>query len=207
MVFEELRKRIHEGIFKPAECLTEVALAAEFGVSRSTIKKALMKLESENLVIMEENKRASVRFFTLDEAIEYLELRELLDCFILRRTIPLLKRSDLSEMKQALDGMKEALSIPDVTKCSANNGRFYDVIYRSCPNHPAVDMVRVIRNQLRRFNIKTVFIPGRGDASLAEHRGILDAIQKQDADLAEKLMHEHMVNLRSVLRKNYQLLF
>ncbi len=205
-VFEELRRRIHDGVFKPSECLTEVTLAEEFGVSRSTIKKALMKLESENLVIMEDNKRAFVRFFTVDEAIEYLEVRELLDCFILRQTIPLFERSDLEEMQSALEGMRKALDARDVMQCSQSNVRFYDVIYRVCPNRPAVEMVRVIRNQLRRLNIKTVLIPGRGNASLQEHNGLLEAMEKKDTDLAERLMHEHMINMRSVLKANYQFL-
>jgi DNA-binding GntR family transcriptional regulator len=51
-VHQELRQRIIDGIFRPSESLTELSLASEFGVSRNTIRKALLKLESENLVII-----------------------------------------------------------------------------------------------------------------------------------------------------------
>jgi DNA-binding FadR family transcriptional regulator len=79
------------------------------------------------------------------------------------------------------------------------------VVYRVCPNRPAVAMVQMIKNQLTRYNIKTVLIPGRGRASSEEHGRICDAIKKKDADMAEKLMHEHMVSMRNILRENFQL--
>jgi DNA-binding GntR family transcriptional regulator len=204
-VVEELRRRIHDGVFRPAESLTEVTLAAEFGVSRNTIKKALLKLESENLIVMQENRRACVRCVSVDEAMQYLEVRELLECFIIRQSVPFLGDDDLKEMSIALADMRSALDVNDFSECSQSNRRFYDVVYRVCPNRPAVEMVKMIKNQLTRYNIKTVLIPGRGRASSEEHRRICDAIKKKDAEMAEKLMHEHMVNMRNVLSENFQL--
>ena len=89
-VHQELRQRIIDGIFRPSESLTELSLASEFGVSRNTIRKALLKLESENLVIIEENKSARVRRFSIGEAIQYLEVRELLEGFVIRQSLPFL---------------------------------------------------------------------------------------------------------------------
>lgn len=205
-VLEELRKRIYDGVLRPAESLTEVNLAAEFGVSRNTVKKALLKLESENLVIMEDNKRAHVRYVTIDEAMQYLEVRELLECLIIRQSVPFLRDGDLQEMGVALTDMRRALDVNDFARCSESNRRFYDVVYRVCPNRPAVEIVMAIKNQLTRYNIKTVLIPGRGRVSTEEHSRICDAIRKKDADVAERLMHEHMVNMRNVLKENFQLL-
>jgi DNA-binding GntR family transcriptional regulator len=204
-VLEELRRRIHNGVFRPAESLTEVTLAAEFGVSRNTIKKALLKLESENLIVMQENRRACVRCISVDEAMQYLTVRELLECFIIRQSVPFLGDDDLTEMSIALADMRSALDVNDFSKCSQSNRRFYDVVYRVCPNRPAVEMIKMIKNQLTRYNIKTVLIPGRGRASSEEHSRICDAIKKKDVDMAEKLMHEHMVNMRNVLSENFQL--
>ena len=45
-VHQALRQRILDGVFRPSESLTEVTLAAELGVNRATIRKALLKLES-----------------------------------------------------------------------------------------------------------------------------------------------------------------
>ncbi len=205
-VHQELRQRILDGLFRPSESLTEVTLATELGVSRSTIRKALLKLESENLVIIEENKRAKVRWFTIEEVIQYLEVRELLEGFVIRQSLPFLKKVDLKEMRSILSEMKKCLKAGDLIQYSQNNWRFHDVVYRVCPNRPAVDMIMVIKNQLKRYNIKTILIQGRGEDSLDEHSKILTALEGRNAEEAEILMRRHIANLRTVLQKHFELL-
>ncbi len=205
-VHQVLRQRILDGIFRPSESLTEVTLAAELGASRATIRKALLKLESENLVVIEENKRARVRWFSIEEVMQYLEVRELLEGFVIRQSVPFLANAELKEMRVILAEMKKCLKAHDLIQYSQNNWRFHDVIYRLCPNRPAVEMVMAIKNQLKRYNIKTMLVQGRGEDSLDEHSKILSALGRRDADGAETLMRRHIANLRAVLRKHFELL-
>ncbi|MGL5573662.1 MAG: GntR family transcriptional regulator, partial [Cetobacterium sp.] len=51
--YEEIRKKIISGEYKPNENLTEIFLSNSLNVSRNTIKKALIKLENENLIVLE----------------------------------------------------------------------------------------------------------------------------------------------------------
>jgi DNA-binding GntR family transcriptional regulator len=205
-VHQELRQRILDGVFRPSESLTEVALATQLGVSRNTIRKALLKLENENLVVIEENKRARVRWFTAEEVMQYLEVRELLEGFAIRQSLPFLGKAQLAEMRSILSEMKKCLEARELVQYSQHNWRFHDAIYRTCPNRPAVNMIIVIKNQLKRYNIKTILIQGRGENSLEEHSKILSALEKQDADEAEKLMRHHIANLREVLKNHFELL-
>jgi len=205
-VYLELRQRILDGVFRPSESLTEVALAAELSVSRATIKKALLKLESENLVLVEENKRARVRWFSVEEVMQYLEVRELLEGFVMRQSVPFLGAAELKEMCAIIAEMKKCLKSHDFIQYSQHNWRFHDVIYRVCPNRPAVDMVMAIKNQLQRYNIKTMLVQGRGEDSLEEHSKILSAMERRDADGAETQMRKHIANLRTVLQRHRELL-
>ena len=204
---QELRKRIMDGVFHPAESLTEQGLATELGVSRNTIRKALLKLESEALIILEENKSARVRWFSIEEIVQHLEVRELLEGFVVRQSIPLIGTSELEEMRDNLAQMKECRDENDIIKYSKLNWLFHDIVYRVCPNRPAIDMILGIKNQLRRFNIRTVLIPGRCEQSIKEHSSIFSAIERKDGDEAERLMRKHLANVRKVLQKNYQILF
>jgi len=201
-----LRQRILEGVFRPSESLTEVTLAGELKVSRNTVRKALLKLESENLVVIEENKRARVRWFSVEEAMQSLEVRELLEGFVIRQSVPFLGDVELREMRTILSDMEKCLEAHELLQYSQHNWRFHDVVYRVCPNRPAVEMTMMIKNQLRRHNIKTILIPGRGKDSLGEHRLILSALERQDADEAEALMRRHIANLRMVMRKHFEIL-
>ena len=204
--YQEIRQRILDGVFRPSESLTEVTLASEFGVSRNTIRKALLKLESENLVLIEENKRARVRWFSIEEVMQYLEVRELLEGFMVRQSVPFLGEGELEEMRAILAKMRKCLEAHDLLQYSQHNWRFHDVVYRVCPNRPAVEMTMVIKNQLRRHNIKTILIQGRGEDSFDEHRRILSALERRDAEGAETLMRRHIANLRTVLRNHFELL-
>jgi DNA-binding GntR family transcriptional regulator len=186
--------------------LTELALAGELGFSRNTIRKALLKLEGENLVVIEENKRARVRWFSVEEIKQYLEVRELLESLVIRQSVPFLGDAELGEMRAIFSEMKRCLETHDFVGYSQNNWRFHDVIYRVCPNRPAVEMTMGIKSQLKRYNIKTVLIPGRGEESLDEHSKILSALERRDADEAETLMRRHIANIRAVLGGNFELL-
>jgi DNA-binding GntR family transcriptional regulator len=205
-VHQEIRQRILNGVFRPSESLTEVTLAAELGVSRNTIRKALLKLESENLVLIEENRRARVRWFSIEEIMQYLEVRELLEGFVIRQCVPLLGDAELEEMRAILSDMKRCLGAHELVHYSQHNWRFHDVIYRVCPNRPAVEMTMGIKNQLKRYNIKTILVQGRGEDSFDEHSRILSALERHDADEAETLMRRHIANLRTVLRDHFELL-
>ena len=205
-VHQELRQRILDGVFRPSESLTEVTLASKMGVSRNTVRKALLKLESENLVVIEENKRARVRWFSIEEVTQYLEVRELLEGFVVRQSVPFLGNTEIKEMRSILSEMKKSLKARDFIRYSQLNWRFHDVIYRVCPNRPAVDMVMAIKNQLKRYNIKTMLVQGRGEDSLDEHTKILSALERRDGNDADLQMRRHIVNLRSVLKRHSELL-
>jgi DNA-binding GntR family transcriptional regulator len=205
-VYHELRQRILDGFYRPSESLTELSLADDFKVSRNTIRKALLKLESENLVIIEENKRARVRRFSLDEAIQYLDVRELLEGLVVRQSLPFIGPTELEEMRSALNAMQACLEAKELLQYSQQNWSFHDVIYRVCPNRPAVEMIMTIKNLLKQCNIRTVLIPGRGDDSFNEHSRIFCALERGDAGKAEALMQRHISSLRIVLQKNYELL-
>jgi len=206
-VYEEIKKRIIDGTYHPSETLTELALASEFSVSRNTVKKALLMLQSDKLVVIEESKRARVRSFSLEEMTQYLSLRELIESFVVRESVPFLTEGDLSEMHGILDEMERCYNEHNLLEYSKNNWRFHDVIYRACPNRPAVEMTLAIKNQFKRFNVRTILIPGRDNNSFSEHKAIMDALDQRDAATAATMMGMHIANMADILKKNYSILF
>lgn len=205
-VYQELRQRVLDGVYRPSESLIEVSLAAELGVSRNTIRKALLKLENEKLVVTEENKRTRVRWFTAEEVTQHLEVRELLEGFVIRQSAPLLGKAELKEMRAILGEMKKCLKAQDYLEYSKHNWQFHEIMYRACPNRPAVELIMVIKNQFKRYNIKTILLEGRGANSMDEHDQILAALEKRDVEAAEACMRRHIASLRAVLQKHFEFL-
>jgi len=206
-VYESIKSKIHKGEYSPAESLKEQELADQYGVSRSTIKKALLLLEKEGLVTIEINKGAKVRSYSLEEVLEYLELRAHLEGFIIRKAVPVITEEQIKIMEDTLKVMKMYYESNELIEYSQHNLVFHQVIYDACPNRTAVDVITNLKNQMRKYNTKTILIPGRSSKSYAEHSAILDAVKNRDEELAEVLMVRHINNVRRTFKENYSLLF
>ncbi|WP_242694208.1 GntR family transcriptional regulator [Proteiniclasticum aestuarii] len=206
-VYKMLKSEIVNGSIKPSQNLPEKELSEKYEVSRNTIKKALLMLEKENLVIIEPNKGAKVRAYSLTEVLEYLELRAVLEGFIARSATIHFTQEKLNEMQEILNIMKGHLEQNELLLYSQNNQKFHKVIYDACPNRTAVEMTLALKSQMSKYNMKTILIPGRDAQSFSEHSAILSAIQNKNADLAESLMILHIHNVRKTFSENYSFLF
>lgn len=206
-VYEALKKKIIKGEYSPSESLPEQELSNQYGVSRNTIKKALLMLEKENLVTIELNKGAKVRSYSLNEVLEFLELRACLEGFIIRLAVPVFTEDQLHKLEQTLEIMREFYESHQLLLYSQNNQIFHQTIYDACPNRTAVNMTINLKTQMSKYNTKTILIPGRDDQSFSEHHSIYEAIKCRDAELAQALMTRHILNVRRTFEENFSLLF
>ena len=186
-VYNKIKAQIEGGEYSPAQSLTEAALAQEHGVSRNTIKKALLMLENDGYVTMDLNKGAKVASYSKTEVLQFLELREMLEGFIIRLAVPAFKDAEIKKLGKLQE--------------------FHKIIYAACPNQPAVEVTLRLKNQMKKYNSKTILIPGRSDHSLQEHTEIYEAIRDRDADRAEICIKKHIHNVRDVFEQYYALLF
>lgn len=206
-VYDDIRQKIIKGQFSPSESLTEMGLAKLYNVSRNSVKKALLMLERENLVTIEPNKGAKVRAYSLNEVLEYLEVRSVLEGFIVTLTVNVMTDEQILALEDILGEMrknKEQRNLAEYSKC---NQRFHSVIYDACPNRTLVDMTIALKVQMSKYNTKTILIPGRDEFSLAEHTAIFNAIKERDLVQAGELMRKHIANVRQTFIDNYTLLF
>ncbi|WP_319758089.1 GntR family transcriptional regulator [uncultured Sphaerochaeta sp.] len=205
-VYESLKKKIEAGSLSPSENLREVELANQYKVSRNTIKKALLMLERDTLVTIEQNKGAKVRSYSLDEVLDFLELRSVLEGFIIRLACAVLSESDIENMKRILDTMRVLKEKQELVSYSQHNQKFHQVIYDACPNKTATSLLMNLKNQMKKYNTKTILIPKRSDQSFGEHEAIFEAVKNHNCQEAEALMIIHIMNVRKVFQENYQLL-
>lgn len=207
MVYEKLKEKIESGVYSPAESLPEVELANEFEVSRNTIKKALLMLESDSYVTIEMNKGAKVRSYSQKEVLDYLQLRIELEGFIMRLAVPCFTDADIDRLETIFDQMGQRRAAKDLLGYSALNQQFHSIIYEICPNKTATELLLRLKAQMRKYNAKTILVPGRDSNSYAEHRAILDAIRNRDVIAAESAVRTHVENVRKTFEEHFTLLF
>lgn len=207
IVYTKIKERIDNGFYSPGESLPEMELSIELSASRNTIKKALLMLENDAYVTIETNKGAKVRSVSKQEVLDYLQLRVELEGFIMRLAVPCFTDTDIQKLDDLFSKMKKLLDDNDLIGYSAMNQQFHSIIYDACPNKTATETLIRLKNQMRKYNAKTILVPGRDEHSYEEHKAILDAIKKRESHTAEASIRQHVENVRDTFEKYYSLLF
>ncbi len=206
-IYSIMKENILNGVYLPSESLTELDLSSKFQVSRNTVKKVLLMLEKESLITIEQNKSAKIRAFTIDEVLGCLELRCLLEEYVIEKAVANITPEQIEEMQRIHDNMTLLSHKGDLLEYSKCNKLFHEIIYNACSNPAAVEMVETIKNQINRYNFKTILIPGRAPVSLQEHGDILEAIKAGNAALAKEKMVAHICSVSKIISDNRTLIF
>jgi len=205
-VYGYIKERILNGSYLPSQRLLESRLSEEIGASRHTIKKALLKLSQENLVKLEDNKGAVIRAFTLEEVINFLQIRTVLEGLICRLAARNITEEELDKLEKILADMNVFMTHGELDDYSKLNTEFHNIIYAASKNQNAVDIVQSIKTQMIRMQFRTSLIPGRSQLSYEEHCKIFAALKANYEELAEEAAKKHILNVMHTIEENYSLI-
>lgn len=187
-----LRERIRTGRAVQGQRLIEADIIRETGATRSRVREALQRLESEGLVIIEEFRGASVRRFSIDEIRQIYRARMALEGMAAHD----FAASNDPERKAQLLSIQEQLNQLENTgnhrAFVESNDSWHALILDGAANDYIREFVERLRLPLYRLLFSAFFQPHRIDDANADHRQITDAIVQGRADEAEKLMREHI---------------
>ncbi len=193
-VQREIERQILTGELKAGERLSESAMASRLGVSRGPVREAMRALKATGLVDIVANKGVLVRRISFDEALDLYDLRGAvfaLACATLARRRSEAQcqklRDNLAQMDQACrDGDKEAYYRLNVA--------FHAQILEFCGNRRAKSVYEGIVKEMHLFRRRGLSQVPNMEASLREHRTIVDAVAQGDAGAAQAAGRDHVVN-------------
>lgn len=194
-----LREAITRGQLTPNERLIEADLARSFGVNRANIRMALAMLDQEGLVVREPNRGARVRSVSDAEAIEIAETRLAIEGVVARRAAERVTPADRKVLRGIETEMRRAVKNADYAGFSQSNATLHREIQRIAGNETANRILHTLKSHLVRLQYRVILLSGRPETSLAEHRGIIDAICAGNADAAEAAMRQHLLNFKKLL--------
>lgn len=191
-VYETLRQSILEQVLRPGERLAEEELAEALGVSRTPIREAITRLETEGIV-----ERSSVRTVTVSrlspKAIaEVYEVREWLDGVVAYLACRRITPPRLAELRWINERMRAAAEHRDVDAMERINLEFHDALALAADNAFLLSLMRQARDRVRPMTGSTFAHPGRGAEAVTEHGQIIDLIAAQDAEEAASVARGHM---------------
>lgn len=189
-----LRDGIVKGRFMPNERLIEIELAKLIGTNRANIRTALARLEQEGLVTTEPNRGARVRLIGDKEAIEIIQARAALESLVAYFAALRATKEQRQQLRDIFTEMEACHSANDFLNYSSINDRFHSALQAMANHDTASKLLGTLRSQVVRFQYKAIFLPGRADASHAEHREIVEAVCSGEAERAEAAMKTHLSN-------------
>lgn len=209
VVCESLRDAIRKGILKPGQRIMEIKLAEELGVSRTPVREAIRKLELEGYVVMMPRRGTYVADMSIRDINEIFEIRTALESLSNGLAAEHITEDELEHLQRLLvvigGYIKEYEDGPDreaaMDKIVKTDIEFHDLLYHAARNNRLVGIIFNLRDQLTRFRTLSMSYPGRLEATLDEHREIVETIANGDGRAARKAAVHHMENSEKTLLK------
>jgi DNA-binding GntR family transcriptional regulator len=199
--YDALREAIVRGDIAPEARLVESEISTNFEMSRGAVRTALIRLEEEGLVVREPHRGARVRKVSDDEAVEILQVRAVLEGLAVRLTAERIDDAGAARLEALLERHRELLEGGDLLGASDANADLHAALLELSGHGTARRLIRALNSQTVRYQYRTILIPGRPAASVAEHTAIVEAVVDGRADEAEAAMRNHLFNVAQAVQR------
>ena len=180
---------IDTGIYRPSDRLVESELAERFGVSRTPIREALQRLETQSLLVRD-GRSLMVASLDHNQMAELYVVRGELEGLAAR----LAARNATEEEVRLLREMVEAdNALKDKPAALARaNRRFHKQIHLASHNRFLVRQLDLVHRSMALMATTSLAVVGRGEIAQSEHDSIVAAIEARDGDAADAALRAHI---------------
>lgn len=199
-VYDTLRTEILALTLAPGQPLDETGLAERFGLSRSPVREALIRLSLEELVVTLPNRStivAPIEIATFPAYVDALDIAQRMNC---RLAAEQRTEADLKSIAQRQKKFEAAIKSGDHLAMSEANKDFHMAIARAGRNPYLTSFYERLLDQGRRMlHLHFDFLERTHEGYLLtdEHDAMLAAIAARDVELADRLAHEHTRQFRA----------
>ena len=191
-VLEKLRGAILDFHFRPGDRLVERTLCEQLGVSRSSVREALRRLEAEGLITTTPHKGRAVASISAKEAQSVYEVRAALEGFAAQLFAERGSDEQIRRLRARLRDMRDAVKTKDARVMLAVKAKFYDVILEGCGNEFCADLILSLQARIRFLRALSMSAPGRTQRSLAEMARVVKAVESRSGEAARAAYTEHI---------------
>src|SRR5580693_2819175 len=198
--FASLRQAILSGDLTPGQRLVEEDLAGTLGVTRQSLRAALLDLAAEGLVERIPNRGARVRVVSTEEAVAITECRMALEALCAAKAAELVTDAEAAELRELADDLERAVADANPLRYSALNRELHRRVVAISRQQVAAGLLERLHGQLVRHQFQLALRPGRPEVSLGEHLAILRAVAGRQPDEAEQAVRVHLSSVIVALR-------
>jgi DNA-binding GntR family transcriptional regulator len=201
--FERLRDAIITGHFAPGARLIERELCEAMGVSRTSIREVLRRLEAEQLIEVEPRRGPIVARLTRKQVAEIYEVRALLETAVVRRFALEASSEDIRELRRIYGKLSVARRKQDVPAIVNTTRRFSEHMMRVVDHELINDIHQKLIARISVSRVLAISVPGRLEQSAGELAIVMDAIERRDADGAAQSLTIYVRNAGAAALKHF----
>lgn len=198
-LYEKLRRAILSLAAQPGENLEEKELVERFGISRTPVREALIRLASDGLVVLLPNRGARVAAVDLSDFPRYVEAYDLIQRAATRLAAVRREHQDIDKIRAAQSRFEKAIVKQEPLEMTEYNRDYHAAIGDASHNYYIATQYKHLLDQgMRILRIPFAYDPSNDDGLNAhlnkivvEHRSITQSIEKKDAANAERYAHDH----------------
>jgi DNA-binding GntR family transcriptional regulator len=198
--YQSVKRQLLNGSFPEGSKLTEEYLSGALGISKSPVREALMRLESEGLINIEARRGAYVRKFSAREVHDLYEVRALLEVHAVStaRITPEL----LEQMAASIERTRNNLEEGDKLRHIEEDIHFHGLIAASTGNTEFRRILDNIQQKSLLCRMATFYLSAT--TAPASHQKIYTAMRNGDIELAKRDMHDHILFVRDTLLRSLE---
>jgi DNA-binding GntR family transcriptional regulator len=195
--YDEIKQRILSEELPPGGVVSQERIASEIGVSTTPVREALKRLATEGLVRLDTHRDARVSELTSREATSLYEVRLTVDPFAASLAAQRRTDEDAALIEERLAELHPMSGKAELTALIAHR-EFHRAVYRASHNEPLVTMLEGLWDKADRY--RQVGLQGRTSTRKdiarvqKEHRDLARAVVKGEAEAAEQVMRDHILN-------------
>lgn len=180
---------IDTGLFRPGDRLVESDLAERFGVSRTPIREALQRLETQSM-LSRDGRSLIVASLDHNQLAELYVVRTELEGLAARLAARHAAPEEVKVLKDMVVADRGLLGDPEAL--SRANRRFHKQIHLASHNRYLVQQLELVHRSMALLATTSLAVEGRGEVALAEHGEIVEAIGRGDGDAAYGALKQHI---------------
>lgn len=180
---------IDTGIYRPGDRLVESELADRFGVSRTPIREALQRLETQSL-LTRDGRSLIVASLDHNQLSELYVVRAELEGLAARLAARHATDEEARVLRDMVDADQALLGNPK--GLARANRRFHKQIHLASHNRYLVQQLDLVHRSMALMATTSLAAEGRGEVALAEHAAIVTAIENRDEMAAYEALREHI---------------
>lgn len=200
IIYDDLKMGILTGKILPGTRLLEVELADKMGVSRTPVREAIRRLEKEGLVNIEPRHGAYAAKVSVEDMIEILEVRELMESMAAQLAANRITQEQLDALLQTENEYQKAVKSGDVEDMIVLDTKFHKQVVEASHNRTLYQLIEPLQEIALRFRYMYYNDNTRAEKMPSEHERILKALSQGNGEAARKAAEKHLRSIKEKIK-------